>query len=200
MLSKRKYSEASEQNKVPILEVLSDAFNDCNSVLEVGSGSGQHAVFFAKHLKHLNWQPSDLAENLNSIQAWMDEESLENIFPPIELDVRQHPWQVEKFDAIYSANTFHIMSWEMIEDFFQGAGAFLKSQGKLLVYGPFSYHGKHTSPSNQQFDNHLKQRDPLSGVRDFVELDKLAQAQGLMFIEDFAMPANNRCLLWQNIK
>ena len=200
MLPKRKFSEASEQNKIPILEVLSDAFNDCSSVLEIGSGSGQHAVYFAKHLKHLSWQPSDLAENLISIQAWIDEELLDNIFPPIELDVRLHPWQANKVDAIYTANTFHIMSWETIEDFFQGVGVLLKSQGKLLVYGPFSYHGKHTSPSNQQFDSHLKQRDPLSGVRDFVELDKLAQAQGLKCIEDFAMPANNRCLLWQNIK
>ncbi len=200
MQSERKYSEAAEQNKVPILEVLRDAFSDCKSVLEIGSGSGQHAVYFAKHLKHLSWQPSDLAVNLNSIQAWMDGESLDNIFPPIELDVRLHPWQADKIDAIYTANTFHIMSWDMIEDFFQGTGAFLNSQGKLLVYGPFSYHGRHTSPSNQQFDSHLRQRDPLSGVRDFVELDKLAQAQGLNCIDDFAMPANNRCLLWQNIK
>ena len=198
MLSKRKYfSEASEQNKNPILKILKEVFNDCNTVLEIGSGSGQHAVYFAEHLEHLNWQPSDLAENLTSIQAWMNEASLNNISSPIELDVRQHPWRTENIDAIFTANTLHIMSWEMIEDLFKGVGHILNAQGKLLVYGPFSYDGKHTSPSNQRFDNYLKQQDPLSGVRDFVDLDKLAQAQGLSCIEDFAMPANNRSLLWQ---
>ena len=199
MLSKRKYSEASEQNKDPILKVLKEVFKDCNSVLEIGSGSGQHAVYFAEHLGHLNWQPSDLAENLTSIQAWMDGASLRNISPPIELDVRQHPWQIESIDAIFTANTLHIMSWATIEELFAEIGRILNLQGKLLVYGPFAYDGKHTSPSNQHFDKYLKQQDPLSGVRDFVALNKLAQTQGLSCIEDFAMPANNRCLLWQKV-
>ena len=197
MLSKRKYSEASEQNKDPILKVLNEVFKDCNTVLEIGSGSGQHAVYFAKQLRHLTWQPSDLSENLASISAWIEQEALMNIKPPIELDVTNYSWEVDCVDAIFTANTLHIMSWTAIEDLFKGIGRILNSQGKLLVYGPFAYDGKHTSPRNQQFDKYLKQQDPQSGVRDFVTLDKLARAQGLSCIEDFAMPANNRCLLWQ---
>jgi len=193
----KKYSEACEQNKEPILEVLQEAFKDSKTVLEIGSGSGQHAVYFASHLEHLNWQPSDLNENLSSIQAWADEQVLGNLNVPIELDVEKQPWKVSSVDAIFSANSLHIMSWAMVELFFKGAGDVLAQHGKLLVYGPFAYQGAHTSPSNARFDRYLKQQNPLSGVRDFIDLDKLANRQSLMAIEDYALPANNRCLLWE---
>lgn len=193
----RKFSEACEQNKDPILRILNNVFQDCNSVLEIGSGTGQHAVYFAKHLPHLIWQPSDLAENLSSIQAWIEEEQLLNIQTPIELDVCKHPWPISETDAIFSANAFHIMSWDMVKHFFKGVGEVLSDKGILYVYGPFSYQGKHISQSNENFDLYLKQRDPLSGVRDFVDVNKLAGAQELVLLEDYAMPVNNRSLVWQ---
>ena len=195
----KKFSEACEQNKESILEVLQEVFKDSKAVLEIGSGSGQHAVYFAKHLEHLVWQPSDLNENLSSIQAWTEEEVLSNLNPPIELDVMERPWTTFPMDAIFSANSLHIMSWEMVKQFFQGAGEVLIPRGKLLIYGPFSYKGAHTSPSNARFDQYLKQQNPLSGVRDFIDLDNLAKEQSLSVIEDYAMPANNRCLLWQKV-
>ena len=195
----KKFSEACEQNKESILAVLQEVFKDRKAVLEIGSGSGQHAVYFAKHLEHLIWQPSDLAENLSSIRAWAEEVVIGNLNSPVELDVLDQPWKVAPIEAIFSANSLHIMSWEMVEQFFQGVGEVLKPDGKLLVYGPFSYQGNHTSSSNARFDQYLKQQNPLSGVRDFSELDDLAKGQGLTFIEDYAMPANNRCLLWQKV-
>jgi cyclopropane fatty-acyl-phospholipid synthase-like methyltransferase len=190
------FSESCEQNKAPLLEVLQEVFNDRKAVLEIGSGSGQHAVYFAKHLQHLTWQPSDRAENLASIQAWAAEVALTNLQPPIELDVLNQPWNVQTVDAVFTANSLHIMSWDMVEQFFIGLEKVLDTSGKLLIYGPFSYSGKHTSPSNARFDQYLKQQNPLSGVRDFDDLDRLASQRGLTFIKDYPMPANNRCLLW----
>ncbi len=190
------HSESCEQNKKPILEVLQEVFKDRKSVLEIGSGSGQHAVYFAKHLQHLNWQPSDRAENLPSIQAWAVEAALSNLKAPVELDVLNQPWNIQTVDALFTANSLHIMSWAMVERFFKGVGEVLAPSGKLLIYGPFSYAGSHTSPSNARFDQYLKQQNPLSGVRDFDDLNDLAKQQGLAVIKDYAMPANNRCLLW----
>lgn len=190
------FSESCEQNKQPILEVLQEVFKDCKKVLEIGSGSGQHAVYFAKYLAHLNWHPSDRSENLSSIQAWAEEADLANLEAPIELDVLHQPWNIQTVDALFTANSLHIMTWEMVESFFQGAGDALESNGRLLLYGPFSYAGAHTSPSNANFDLYLKQQNPLSGVRDFDDIDELAKRHGLSFIKDYPMPANNRCLLW----
>lgn len=191
------YSEACEQNKQPILQVLQDVFKDTKSVLEIGSGTGQHAVYFAEHLRHLDWQPSDLAPNIPSIQARLDEAALPNLHHALTLNVEEQLWQVTACEAIFSANTLHIMSWEMVEQFFNGVGRYLGSNGKLLVYGPFSYQGQHISASNAKFDQYLKQRDPLSGVRDFEGLNTLAKDNDLEFIQDYAMPANNRTLFWQ---
>ncbi len=193
---KKLYSESCEQNKEPILKVLQEAFIDSKTVLEIGSGSGQHAVYFAKHLKHLIWQPSDLAENLPSIHVWAAEAALSNLNQPIELDVLNQPWKTPTVDTIYTANSLHIMSWAMVEQFFKGVGEVLAPSGKLLIYGPFSYAGTHTSPSNARFDQYLKQQNPFSGVRDFDDLNGLAKQQGLSLLKDYPMPANNRCLLW----
>jgi len=193
------FSESCEQNKEPILEVLQEVFKDRKTVLEIGSGSGQHAVYFAKHLPHLSWQPSDLADNLASIHAWAEESALDNLKDPIELDALNQPWEVDVVDALFTANSLHIMSWAMVEQFFQGVGQVLEPSGKLLIYGPFSYAGAHTSPSNDRFDQYLKQQNPLSGVRDFDDLNRLAKQQGLDFMKDYSMPANNRCLLWVKV-
>ena len=195
----KKFSDAAEQNKQPILNILKQTFSNTSQVLEIGSGSGQHAVYFAAHLPHLTWQPSDLQDNLSSIQAWMAEEHLENIQDPLELDVKSHPWPITDIDAIFTANTFHIMPWTEIQHFFLGVGEHLGDQGRLVVYGPFSFGGHHVSTSNERFDLYLKQRDPLSGVRDFDDVDKLASTQNLRFIKHFPMPVNNSCLYWQKV-
>ena len=191
----RKYSQACEQNKEPILNILKQVFKNNKKILEIGSGTGQHAAYFSRHLPHLIWQPSDLKENHSSIESWM-EEDITNIEKPIELDISQHPWPSVSVDGIFAANVFHIISWEVITHFFLGVDEILNKNGVVLIYGPFSYAGKHTSQSNEDFDRYLRQRDPLSGVRDIVDLDNLAQSVGLKLIEDYPMPVNNKCLVW----
>lgn len=193
----RKHSEACEQNKNPILEILKLEFKDNKNVLEIASGTGQHAAYFAKHLQQITWQPSDLAENLASIQSWAGEEELDNLLPVVELDINHLPWMNSKVDAIFSANSFHIVSIDTITNFFLGAKDVLAKQGKLAVYGPFSYHGRHISQSNQDFDTYLRRRDPLSGIKDFDQIDEIAKAQNLVFMRDHVMPVNNQVLVWQ---
>lgn len=190
------HSAASERNKEPILRVLVEALRDCRSVLEVGSGTGQHAVHFAQHLPHLTWQPSDLPEALTDLAERIELEGPANLRPPIALDVRVHPWPSEPVEAIFTANTFHIMDWSGVEHFYRGVAQVLKVGGVLCVYGPFRYRGAFTSASNADFDRYLKARDPASGIRDFEAVNELAQAVGLALIADHAMPANNQALVW----
>jgi hypothetical protein len=190
------WAEACERNREPILAVLRDAFSGAKQVLEIGSGTGQHAVFFATALPHLIWQPSDRAEHLAGIAAWCDEARLPNLRAPLVLDV-DGDWPVTECDALFSANTLHIMSWASVEHFFRGAGRVLLPDGVLAVYGPFSYGGQHTAESNARFDAFLRARDPLSGVRDFDALCTLAHGEGLEFCDDHALPANNRVLIWR---
>jgi cyclopropane fatty-acyl-phospholipid synthase-like methyltransferase len=190
-------SEACERNKGPILEVLVAEFAASTGVLEIGSGTGQHAVYFAAHLPQLSWQPSEVREQLPQLAERVRLEGPANLRPPIELDVCADPWRVEAADAIFSANTLHIMGWSAVRQFFRGLGRLLSSPAVLCVYGPFRFHGAYTSDSNAEFDRYLKARDPLSGIRDFESLDELARAQGLEFSADHAMPANNRTLVWR---
>lgn len=191
------FSESCERNKEPILAVLREHFARARQVLEIGSGTGQHAVHFAAALPHLTWQTADLAANHEGIRLWLEEAALANALPPLELDMlRSETWPQGQFDAIFSANTLHIMSWAAVERAFDCIGAVLAPGGTLAVYGPFNYGGTYTSESNRTFDAWLKNRDPLSGIRDFEAVDALAQAQGLRLIQDVAMPANNRTLVW----
>jgi cyclopropane fatty-acyl-phospholipid synthase-like methyltransferase len=190
-------SEACERNKEPILAVLSEELATSARVLEIGSGTGQHAVYFARHLPHLAWQPSELAENLPSLAERVALEGPANLRAPLALDVRDDPWNVGPADTVFSANTLHIMAWREVQHFFRGVGRVLEAAGVLCVYGPFCYHGEHTSDSNAAFDAYLKARDPHSGIRDFEALDALARAQGLALAADHAMPANNRTLVWR---
>jgi cyclopropane fatty-acyl-phospholipid synthase-like methyltransferase len=192
-------SEACERNKGPILEVLRIELAGAACVLEVGSGTGQHAVHFAAGLPHLVWQPSELPENLPPLVERVRLEGGENLRVPLALDVRDDPWELPPVDAVFSANTLHIMAWSAVHEFFRGVGAVLRSPGVLCIYGPFRFHGAHTSDSNADFDHWLKARDPGSGVRDFEALDALARAQGLTFTADHAMPANNRTLVWRKV-
>ena len=191
------HSEACERNKDPILAVLRGAFGVSRSVLEVGSGTGQHAVHFARHLPHLSWQPSERRGELEALAERIRLEGPPNLLPPVELDVRRPPWRVGTFDAVFSANTLHIMDWEAVGDFFRGVGAVLGAAGVLCVYGPFRYRGAYTSDSNAEFDRFLRSRDAASGIRDFEALESLAVGQGLTLAADHAMPANNQTLVWR---
>jgi SAM-dependent methyltransferase len=189
-------SAAAERNKGPILEVIAREFADTRRVLEIGSGTGQHALFFATRLPHLIWQPSDTGEYLPTLRERLRQEHRVNLSPLIELDVRNHPWPVASVDGIFSANTLHIMSWSSVQEFFRGVGQALSVPGVLCVYGPFRYGGQCTTQSNAQFDEYLRLRDPASGIRDFEAVDELARREGLRPTADHAMPANNRLLVW----
>ena len=189
-------SDAVERNRVPILEVLRDHFADRRRVLEIGSGTGQHAVHFAAALPRLIWQTSDLAPSLPGIRQWLEEARLPNLPPPIALDVTG-PWPDTAFDAVFSANTLHIMSWRAVRALFEALPAVLTEDAVLAVYGPFNYDGRFTSESNAAFDAWLKQRSPESGIRDFAAVDGLARSIGFALVEDRPMPANNRTIIWR---
>lgn len=191
------YSESCEQNRDAILQVIQPLFKDRKNVLEIGSGTGQHAVYFAQKMPHLIWHTSDKAENHQGILAWIEEAALDNIRAPISLDVSRDKWPNAEIDAVFSANTAHIMSWPEVEALIAGVGAQLANNGLFVLYGPFNYDGNFTSDSNARFDQWLKERDPQSGVRDFEALEKLAQKSGMALENDFEMPANNRILCWR---
>jgi cyclopropane fatty-acyl-phospholipid synthase-like methyltransferase len=190
------FSEACERNKQPILGMLRDELERSSRVLEIGSGTGQHAVHFARHMQHLEWQPTDRADCLHDLAARIAEEGTPNLLAPLELDVRQRQWPVVTADAVYTANTLHIMSWPEVEAFFSGVGHALPAGGVLVVYGPFRYAGRYTSGSNAAFDRSLRERDTASGIRDIEAVNRLAETQGLALIADHAMPANNQLVVW----
>jgi len=194
------FAESSEQNKQPILSVLQRYFATTGSVLEIGSGTGQHAVYFAAQFPHLNWLATDREEYHAGIRDWMAETQLDNVRGPLLLDVNQMNWPLLNTDAVFSANTVHIMDWSSVENMFAGIGRVLRSQGFFCLYGPFNYQGKFSSESNANFDIWLKARDANSGVRDFEALDKLAGLHDLVLLADHEMPANNRILVWQKAK
>ena len=191
------YAAACERNREPILAVLRAHFADRARVLEIGSGTGQHAAYFAAHLPQLTWQASDRAANLPGIRAWLDEAALPNTPAPLVLDVARGPWPRQTFDAAFSANTLHIMAWPEVEALFAALPQVLDGDAKLAVYGPFNYNGRFTSASNAEFDRSLKAQAPHMGIRDFADVERLAHAAGFVLLEDAAMPANNRCLVWQ---
>jgi len=190
------FSLACERNREPILAMLRQYFGDRRRVLEVGSGTGQHAVHFADALPHLEWQASDVEENLQGIRAWLDEVALPNTPAPIAWNVRDEPPE-RGFDGIFTANTLHIMSWEEVERLFSVLPDITTDDARLAVYGPFNYDGQATSDSNAQFDRWLRSEDPQRGLRDFEKVDALASAAGFELVEDRAMPANNRCIVWE---
>jgi SAM-dependent methyltransferase len=201
-------SEASERNKGPILEILADAFAHSRTVLEIGSGTGQHAAHFAAHLPHLIWQPSDTGDYLPGLRERIATERLArkppagahegtpNLRPPLELDVRHQPWPVAPVDAIFTANTLHIMGWAAVQDLFRGVGTVTRAPAIVCIYGPFRYGGRYTSASNAEFDRFLRSRDPESGIRDFEEVNTLSSLNGLSLLADHAMPANNQLIIW----
>ena len=190
------HAPATDRNREPILDVLRTYFADRRQVLEIGSGTGQHAVYFAAALPWLRWQASDVAANLPGIQLWLDEAGLPNTPPPVEVDMRK-PWPAAGFDAVFSANTLHIMGWTRCSSCFAELGRRMPAGGLLTLYGPFNYGGLFTSDSNARFDASLRAGDPASGLRNFEEVNALADDAGLVLLEDRAMPANNRCISWR---
>lgn len=193
----RQFSPACERNREPILAVLRDVLANAKNVLEIGSGTGQHAVFFGAALPHLTWQTSDLPQNHASIHGWINEARLPNVLPPFELDVSSADWPSGTFDAVFTANTCHIMSWDAVSDMFAGVARILRTGGIFCVYGPFNYGGKFTSQSNAVFDVSLKAQGEHMGVRGFEDVDQLAREQGMRLALDADMPAHNRLLVWR---
>jgi len=191
------FAESCQQNRDPILAVLRRLFADRREVLEIASGTGQHAVHFGAALPHLTWHTSELPENHAGIRAWLDEAALTNVRPPVTLDLNQPDWPAVEVDAVFNANTVHIVAWPLVERMFAGIGRVLATGGLVCLYGPFNYGGEFTSESNARFDVWLKNRDPASGIRDFEALDRLARAQGLRLLDDIEMPVNNRTLVWR---
>jgi cyclopropane fatty-acyl-phospholipid synthase-like methyltransferase len=191
------FAQACENNKNPILAILREAFASARHVVEIGSGTGQHAVHFAASMPWLVWQPTDRAEHLPGIRLWVGEAALPNLLPPLELDVDQPRWPVTQADAVFSANTAHIMSWPQVERMFARVGKLLEAGGTFALYGPFNYNGRYTSASNADFDRFLRARDPASGLRDVEAIHELATSAGLVAVADHAMPANNRTLVWR---
>ena len=193
----RPFSQACENNQAAILTVLQHAFATARQVLEIGSGTGQHAVHFAPRLPHLIWQPSDRPEHLPGIRAWCEALPAPNLRPPIALDVTADDWVVDSVDAVFTANTLHIMAWPVVEALFAGLPGVLAPGGTLAIYGPFNYGGAYTAPSNARFDAWLRSTDPRQGIRNFEAVVALAAEAGLELLEDHAMPANNRLLVWR---
>ena len=194
-MADKPYSPACERNRDPILEVLRERFADRRRVLEIGSGTGQHAVHFAAALPHVTWQTTDRAANLPGIRMWLDEAGLANTPPPIELDVNG-AWPAGPYDALFSANTLHIMGWDDVVRLFAVLPTALSNDAILAIYGPFNDNGRFTSESNAAFDARLRAEHPRQGLRDLQAVDALAHDTGFTLVEDRAMPANNRMLVW----
>jgi len=191
------FSDACERNKDPILAILRKAFADHSRVIEIGAGTGQHAVHFARGLPHLKWRPTDRREYLGGLAARVAGEGSPNLAAPLELDVLVDPWPALRGDAVFSANTLHIMSWPAVEALFAGLPRLLEGRAVLAVYGPFKYGGQCTTASNADFDRMLRERDPDSGIRDFEAVNALAAGIGFELEVDHAMPANNQLLVWR---
>jgi SAM-dependent methyltransferase len=195
----KQYAPACERNRSYILEVLRELLPYTGKLLEVGSGSGQHAAWFAPEFPGLLWQPTDTKENLPSIRAWCSEAGAPNLCEPFVLDLSSHEWPSQHYDAIVCINTIHIVAWPLVQNLFAGAGRSLKPGGIFYAYGPYRYRNRPLEPSNENFDEWLQQRDPVSGIREFETVNELAASHGLEFVEDRAMPANNRSICWRKI-
>ncbi|MCK9619017.1 MAG: class I SAM-dependent methyltransferase [Methylobacter sp.] len=192
------FSQACENNKDPILQVIRTVFCQPTTVWEIGSGTGQHACYFAKHLTHLEWQPTDRSENIPGIGLWREEAKLANLKPPLTLDVTDALWPCSSIDALFTANTLHIMSWDEVRILFDRLAEYLNAKALICIYGPFNYNGAYTSDSNAYFDQWLKSQNTLSGIRNFEDIMSLSTSCGFSLLNDIAMLANNRLLVLQN--
>ena len=189
-------SEACERNRDPILKVLMQWFLEPGTALEIGSGTGQHAVYFAKHMPHVTWLSSDLDDNRPGIRSWVADAQLPNLPPPLRLDVSDPAWPVERTQYVFSANTAHIMNWNQVQAMFAGIGKTLGPKGVFCLYGPINHKGEFTSDSNRAFDSLLRSQNAEMGVRDDTALITLARRNNLQLVGDYWLPANNRTLVW----
>jgi len=196
------YADSCERNQQPILDLLLEEFADTRNVLEIGSGTGQHAVFFAPRMRHLIWQTSELAEHHPGIRSWIGEVEGIELPGPLELDVSSEHWPDTGADAVFSANTAHIMHWDRVCAMMAGVGRLLAplDRGRFCLYGPFNEEGDFTSGSNRQFDAWLKKRDPLRGLRDLGEMESIAGQAGLELCRWHRMPANNLLLVFDTVE
>ena len=194
------FSKACENNKLPILNIISPFFCAGGDVLEIGSGTGQHAIFFADNLPAIRWHTSDRIENHVGIVEWIEESMLPNVEFPLELDVVSDKWPTSIFDGVFTANTYHIMHWHEVVTMVEGVKHILSVDGIFMIYGPFNYNNDYTSSSNRLFDDMLKERDLQSGLRNFEDLESLTKNNSLALYEDVTMPGNNRLLIFKKIK
>ncbi|ASP39939.1 methylase [Bacterioplanes sanyensis] len=190
-------SEACLRNQAPIADVLAAELPEQAVVLEIGSGTGQHAAYITSKLPGIKWQPSELAGHLEGINAWRLRSQNANFMPPLILDVAQDLWPVKQVDAVFSANVVHFVGWPQVRSMMTGIGRVLRRAGLAFLYGPFNYAGQYTSEGNQRLDEWLRQRDPESGIKDFEQVILAARKEKLRLLKDIAMPANNRMLVLQ---
>lgn len=191
------FSQSCENNKWPILDILQRVFTEPGLILEIGTGTGQHAELFAEQMPHLHWQPSDRPGEHELCRKRLDEAGLPNVADPLPLDVLEPAWPLSEADGAFSANTLHIMGWDGVEALFTGLGSVLPKGGYFCVYGPFNEQGRFTSDSNARFHEHLRSQDPAMGIRDIDDLKVLGERTGLRLNEQCPMPANNQLLIWQ---
>lgn len=196
-MTEKPYAEYAARNAASILEILKREFRNCKCVLEIGSGTGQHAVAFATELDHLHWQTSDLDENHTGINAWIDAGELDNVMAPLSMDVRTADVEACTYDAAYSSNTAHIMGIDAVENMYTLVGRALCDGGVFCLYGPFRCDGRFNTQSNADFDTDLRGRDSAMGIRDLETLDTFAAANGLQRQRLYAVPSNNYVAVWQ---
>ena len=190
------YSSAAERNRQPILDQLQHLLPQQGTVLEIGSGTGQHAVYFSHNLPHLMWQPSDMGANIPSLEAQFSADNSQHMLPLLKLDVVNDPWPGCSYEAIYSANTAHIMSWDVVVAMFAGVAAHLVTNGRFILYGPFNIDNQFTSEGNEQFDARLRSDDPGRGIRDMAAIENLANLYEMPLQQQISMPANNFILVF----
>jgi len=192
------YSQASENNKKPILAKLSQYLTPGSHVLEIGSGSGQHATFFSANLPDIAWQPSDTHPYYDGLIHNLARHGFDNIADPLHLNLLETEWQLPVYDCIYSANVIHIVSTELVIALMDKAAETVRPGGYLFIYGPFRYQSEFTTPSNAEFDQWLKDRDPASGIKDIEWINELASKRGFSLLADHPMPSNNQFLVYLN--
>ena len=195
------FSQSCERNQKPILEVLSPWFSSYSQVLEIGSYSGQHAIYFCQQKANLKWQPTDTAEHIEGLTENIANAKQHNCLLPFVLDVtkKQH-WPEKEFDMVFTANSLHIMSWRNVEALLKSVKKVCRKDGIFAVYGPFKYNGEYTSPSNAEFQKWLTSRSIYSGIRDFEAVEQILELEGFKLIHDHKMPANNQLIVWQRIR
>lgn len=199
-MSKRESSPSVARNRDHILKILEQYVEKAGRLLEIGSGTGEHAIYLAKNLPKLQWVTSDIKPNHPNIKAWLKEAKLPNVHGPEVLKIGKDDFPRGKFDFVFTANTLHIMSWKEDKSFFKLLGKRLREGSKVFIYGPFNYEGKFTSPSNEEFDGWLKERDPKSGIRNFEDVIQNMNKFGFEIVCDHEMPANNRLLVFERLK